>query len=176
VTFRAPDCFEPAIGWRVWTVTEDAGQLRLSSVLYPTVWPVRREFVAACAVHAPSGRAPHAVPHIRCGCGVHAAASVDGAASYFDGQAGTFGREIYRVIGSVSLWGSVVEGDRGWRSSHAYPQRLYVPARCPTAAARATAGEIALALTDYGVPVALLEAMTKRGICAELTRELRAAA
>jgi hypothetical protein len=31
------------------------------------------------------------------------------------------------VLGRVSLWGEVVECERGYRASHAYPAALYVP-------------------------------------------------
>jgi hypothetical protein len=32
-----------------------------------------------------------------------------------------------RVLGLVSLWGKVVECEQGYRASHAYPLRIYVP-------------------------------------------------
>jgi hypothetical protein len=63
------------------------------------------------------------------------------------------------VIGTVSLWGRVVECTRGWRGSHAYPNRIYVPAtRAPYWLRAERAEEVALALTDYDVPVELLDA------------------
>jgi hypothetical protein len=101
---------------------------------------------------------------------------VEDAASYFDGRGRSTLREVYRVIGLVSLWGSVVEGDRGWRASRGYPRRLYVPARCLGGASTVTAGEVALALTEYGVPVELLDGMTKGRVCTALGPGLRDAA
>lgn len=66
---------------------------------------------------------------------------------------------MHRVIGTVSLWGRVVECTRGWRGSYAYPKRIYVPAtRAPDWLRAERAEEVALALTDYDVPVELLEA------------------
>jgi hypothetical protein len=55
------------------------------------------------------------------------------------------------VIGTVSLWGDVLECERGWRAALAYPSRLFVPLGFPGAAERA------VGLEDYGVPVELLE-------------------
>ena len=34
---------------------------------------------------------------------------------------------VCRILGEVTLWGHVVETEAGWRASHAYPLRLYVP-------------------------------------------------
>jgi hypothetical protein len=175
VTAPAPDYADPFVGWRVWVVVEERGELRLASVLYPTVWPVRCEVVAACR---PGSEllGVHEIPDARCSCGIYAASSVEDAATYFDGRGAGTPREVYRVIGQVSLWGSVLAGGHGWRASHAYPSRLYVPARCLSGPSRLSAGSVALALTDYGVPVELLDGMTKRRVCAELASVLPRAA
>ena len=67
------------------------------------------------------------------------------------------------MIGTVSLWGRVVECTRGWRASRAYPSRIYVPQRPAPYWLRAERSEeIALGLTDYGVPVELLDAAAGR--------------
>jgi hypothetical protein len=53
----------------------------------------------------------------------------------------------------------VVECRRGWRGSHAYPKRIYVPVtRAPYWLREERADEVALGLTDYDVPVELLDA------------------
>src|SRR5204862_2748901 len=67
---EAPDYFEPTVGWRAWLVVQTPEGLRLSSVLYPTVWMPRQEEVAVCRPDA-TGRdlqdpPPHAAPHPRC--------------------------------------------------------------------------------------------------------------
>jgi hypothetical protein len=59
-----------------------------------------------------------------------------------------------RVFGRVALWGKVVECERGWRATRAYPSRIYVPA--DTRLGSADEVEIAAQLTEYGVPVELL--------------------
>jgi hypothetical protein len=55
----------------------------------------------------------------------------------------------------VALWGEVVEGERGWRASHAYPTRIYVPLRAGSD--HQEVNDIALDLAVYGVPVEVLD-------------------
>jgi hypothetical protein len=132
---------------------------------------VRSELVADCRAHG-----DHAVPHARCLCGVYGAKRLDASVSYFDGRGAGTPREVYRVVGEVALWGSVIEGEGGWRASRAYPRRLYVPSRSLAGSSAVTPGEVGLALIEYGVPVELLDAATKSGLCAELAPALADAA
>lgn len=168
----APDLFQPLVGWRVWLVVRDHGRLRLASVIYPTVWEPRREQVAVCRSSEPLPRvegrttrwrgAPHLSPHERCACGIYASKSVAHAASYFDGFGPSGEEPMFRVIGQVQLWGQVIEAERGFRASHAYPSRLYVPAVSLNGAVGANPLEVARDLADYGVPVEVVDAFTKR--------------
>src|SRR5204863_5020235 len=68
---------------------------------------------------------PHPVPGAACSCGFHAAQDAADAFSYARGrdEPGT----LCRILGEVTLWGHVLETEGGWRASHAYPVRLYVP-------------------------------------------------
>jgi hypothetical protein len=83
---------------------------------------------------------------------------------------------LHRVLGRVALWGTVVECERGWRASRAYPAHLYVPSpRRPalfvlTGLRRPAlpAEEIALELAAYGVPVEIVECATVRGLAETL--------
>jgi hypothetical protein len=94
---------------------------------------------------------------------------------------------VHRVIGTVSLWGTVVEGERGWRASHAYPRRIYVPVPSRRAWLNPVGGlrrpalppaEIAYALAEYGVTVELVECSSLSELADTLTLRswLRAAA
>jgi hypothetical protein len=112
------------------------GQLRLRSVVFDTIWPAQDELVAVCNRAWQRIRVPllsrkerrHEIPHRRCSCGVHASNDVEVAASYLYLYDDVRQRHLCgRAIGRVSLWGSVVEGDLGWRGSHAYPQRIFLP-------------------------------------------------
>ena len=59
------------------------------------------------------------------------------------------------MIGTVSLWGKIVEAERGWRGGCAYPKEIYVPTREPRGRL-VDAEEIAVRLADYGVPMHIL--------------------
>jgi hypothetical protein len=124
-------------------VTESPAGLRLGSVLHDLVWPHGRPALAECRRDDDPFTLPlpvHPVPGAECNCGFHAARDAGDALSYARGrdEAGT----ICRILGEVHLWGHVLETEGGWRASHAYPARLYVPDP-----------EVAAALSAYGVPV-----------------------
>jgi hypothetical protein len=156
----APDYYEPTVGWRVWLVVADGGALRLSSVLYPTVWQPGQEMIAECNL-SPRLRRHHPPPVGECSCGLYAAMSLTDSISYFDGCGQNSRRSVYRVVGRVSLWGRVIEGERGWRASHAYPARIYVPERCLGGESSFSAETIAFALAEYRVPIEILDGRTK---------------
>ena len=135
------DSVEPVVGWKVWSVEHDGANTRLRSALYGDVWLPGHAAEARCPRPL---RTTHAAPFRTCECGIHAAKELGAWSHYLavgDGR---------RVFGRVALWGSLIEGEHGWRGEFAYPLALYVPARVPNAAA------VALGLTNYGVPVELM--------------------
>ncbi|TML30657.1 MAG: hypothetical protein E6G26_00095 [Actinobacteria bacterium] len=130
-------------GWRAWVVTDTAEGPRLGSVLHDLLWQPGGPVVAECRrdddpFATPIG--PHPVPAAECNCGFHAVRDPVDALSYARGrdEPGT----VCRILGEVVVWGHVLETEAGWRASHAYPARLYVPD-----------AEIAAALATYSVPV-----------------------
>jgi len=130
-------------GWRAWVVTETAAGLRLGSVLHDVEWPHGRALVAECRRDEDPFAAAvgaHAVPGAGCNCGFHAARDPIDALSYARGRDEP--NTVCRILGEVHLWGHVLETERGWRASHAYPGRLYV-----------TDAALASELSAYGVPV-----------------------
>jgi hypothetical protein len=165
----APDYTEPVIGWRVWFTRDAEGKTRLRSLFHDLCWPVREPLTAACLRRRlPFRRRDHLAPAASCRCGIYAT-SLDRVASYLE-PGWPPGRcdPGDPVVGRVLLWGSVVECEQGWRASLAYPERLYVP-RPSTTGRDSRAARVALDLTDYGVPVALLEFDVADDIIAELT-------
>lgn len=180
---HAPDLIEPIVGWRVWHVVERRGELRLCSPLYRTTWPLRQELIANCrhgvesmlAYDDPSpGR--HSPPQAGCACGIHAAQTAAQAVPYLTRFFRRRDDVLHRVVGRVSLWGRVVECERGWRGSLAYPAFIYVPAPTsrpfplPRGLPRPSLPpeEIALALAAYGVPVELLGCATAVDVASSL--------
>jgi hypothetical protein len=165
---RAPDYFEPLIAWRAWLVVAEGEEIRLSSVVYRNSWPPRCELEASChrRVFSLPGiwrkkSTGHSAPAEKCRCGIHGAIEADHAASYV---ANDLWQDeplrwpiLHRAIGRVSLWGTVVECKDGWRASHAYPQRIYLPKRGQLDEPPARLGELVSALSGYGVPVELID-------------------
>jgi hypothetical protein len=167
---RAPDFVEPLEAWRVWKVVRRDSVFSLGSVVQRTVWPAGEALVAECLSGSRLSRllrrrkARHDSPDVGCQCGIYAA-GLETVGQYaadapFSG--------VSRVLGQVALWGTVVECERGYRASYAYPTRIYVPADAGEQW-RIGWDEVALGLCRYGVPVEPLAARA-----AEATRFLAA--
>ena len=169
---EAPDFVEPFQGWRVWRVVRHAGDYRLGSVVQPTLWPAGEPLTAECLAHRlvlPLRRKRrHDAPEPCCECGIYAAA-LERIGQYV---AEAPCRGVARVLGQVALWGTVIECERGFRASHAYPSRIYVPADAGDPW-RVGWEEVALGLCRYRVPV---EALASRAADATLLLAARQAA
>jgi hypothetical protein len=104
-------------------------------------------------------------PVASCRCGIYAIGDPRPLGAYFDTN------HVRRcglqwVIGRVFLWGTIVESQRGWRASHAYPKHLFVPLAKHN---RSKADEIGRQLERYGVPVELLDATITPGLLQKLS-------
>lgn len=126
------------------------------------MWPAEAELSAGCnrawtrlRAHLPwCGEVEHDVPVSRCSCGIYATNDPDLAAEYLYLYSEVLQPHVlYRAIGLVSLWGSVVEGESGWRATFAYPKRILLP----RSARRSDVEAVRAGLHDYGVPVEILE-------------------
>jgi hypothetical protein len=151
---RAPDFVEPLRAWRLWEVEIVDAAPRLRSLYRRCFWPVGVPLEARCHAHRLRLRrkARHDAPAAPCTCGIYAVPFEFIPKLALDGGLPP-GRSL--VIGTVSLWGDVVECERGWRAALAYPTRLFVPRRvCPDME------ETAAGLEDYRVPVELIDAGT----------------
>lgn len=157
---HAPDLVEPLLGWRLWRVGERTdGTAALVSIIRDVEWPHRCELDAGCL--APRlwwwpwrrGHREHRAPEQHCRCGIYAAAHVTEALAYLEICRGLGRRRPAAALGVVKLWGRVIECERGWRASHAYPARLYVLGTESSDPWRVAAG-----LAGYGVPVGVLDA------------------
>lgn len=103
---------EPIHAWRTWTLSgsRDGSQVRLLPIAGDgRPWPARSPASAACTRDR-----SHRVPELDCTCGLHAMHDPDLLRRTRDPAA----------IGSVALWGQVVEHAHGFRAEHGYPQRL----------------------------------------------------
>jgi hypothetical protein len=169
----APDAIEPTTGWRAWDVIELDGALRLCSLAFWSVWLPRREVTATCRRShvdaALTGLPPHPAPEPRCTCGIYATLTAAQVLAFSRGVRRRLDT-VHRVVGAVSLWGTVVECEGGWRGALAYPAAIFVPAARSRPLVRPRrlrrpqlpAGEVAVGLEDYGVPVEVVDAATDR--------------
>jgi len=103
---------EPVLAWRTWTLagSSDGSEVRLLPLFGERrPWPLQVPARGSC-----SRRGRHPVPGLDCTCGLYA----------------THGLEALRrsrdpaVLGTVALWGRIVEHAAGYRAEYAYPQRL----------------------------------------------------
>jgi hypothetical protein len=147
----APDYVEPLCAWRLWEVEDVDEAPRLRSLYRISFWPVGAPLEARCEAQRLrlSRRPRHAAPTETCTCGIYAAPFELIRKKLAIDQGRPPG--CFLVIGTVFLWGDVLECERGWRAARAYPGRLFVPLGFPGAAERA------VGLEDYGVPVELLD-------------------
>lgn len=156
-----PDFIEPFEGWRVWRVGMWQGRIVLKSLFSGTVWEPAVPLIACCTGVQRVRWRPwrlqstgHAAPALGCRCGIYGVRTVAAARPYIDCT--PFPYRDDRVIGRVALWGDVVEGDLGWRASHAYPVELFLrdPATERFGFYRRThVEEVLQALEAYRVPV-----------------------
>jgi len=116
-----PDSPVPLVGFRIWGVVQSPSGPRLQSASSgfsggTTLWTPYQAFGASCLAARDCGAAPNPAHN----CGVHSFRTLDDALRW----AGDIARVRPVVIGTVRLWGKVVESVRGWRAELAYPNRL----------------------------------------------------
>ena len=100
---------EPIVAWRSWTLHRSADGPRLRPIGDSNrVWPIRERASAICP------RRIHDAPGFDCRCGLHATRSPDLLRRARNPA----------VVGTVALWGRIVEHEHGYRAAFAYPQRL----------------------------------------------------
>jgi len=115
---QEPDLvLEPVIGWRMWRLRRrPGGALLLESPTRPHPWLPKEPSSAECPLTVSRGRSPHE----GCACGLYAASSperlrVSGVPLAGPGCS---------VVGTVAMWGRVIEHETGFRGELAYPDRI----------------------------------------------------
>jgi hypothetical protein len=158
---EVPDFVEPIEVWRVWRVVVDERGSWLGSIVKPTIWPSGDAFVAECLHAGPVGRwverrrgGAHSAPASDCSCGIYGAGLPQLRPYLADSP---MDARATRVLGQVALWGTVIECEHGFRASHAYPRRVYIPSDLSSKAGRHR-DALASGLEAYGVPIRILPA------------------
>ena len=117
-----PDCISPIVGFRAWTWDTKG----LKSLCGPR-WHPGLALAARCRASVVVGTIvgrteaaddAHDAPQARCTCGVYAAKSLELLRKNRYDSCG--------IYGEVSLWGTVVEHELGWRAQFAYPKSLFL--------------------------------------------------
>jgi hypothetical protein len=116
----APLSIEPVIGWRTWSIGWNGDGAYLASPMQVYDWQPMQPNRARCRSHF--GRQ---LPNLGCGCGFYAVSHLQrlpvAVASGFS----------IGAVGSVAMWGRVVEHTAGYRGQLAYPDRIrLVCGRC----------------------------------------------
>ena len=115
-----PLSIEPVIGWRTWSIELKGDGVCLTSPMQDYEWQPMQPNRARCRSHF--GRQ---LPNLGCGCGFYAVLHLQrlpmAVASGFS----------IGAVGSVAMWGRVVEHTAGYRGQLAYPDRIrLVCGRC----------------------------------------------
>lgn len=113
VTPRVPDLVQVITGWRGWKLKDGL----LGALGVDATWPAREALRATCKSGSSES---HLAPAWSCNCGVWAFKDMDGLIAALSGNYSV------DVIGSVSLWGRVIETENGYRAQYAYPSELWL--------------------------------------------------
>ena len=114
--FNAPETklfVEPFTGWRGWNWN---GSNLLS--LNGEVWKPQDELHAACR----GGYGGHDAPHPNCSCGIFSMKELGDLERHVRHRNA---RNV--VIGTIKMWGNIIEGSKGYRAEYAMIDSLYVP-------------------------------------------------
>lgn len=114
ITAHIPDMVEVITGWRGWSLRSGL----LGALGTDAIWPAKQLLRAACKN---GSNESHLAPEWNCACGIWAFKDLDRLAAAI----GTSYSAV-KVIGSVSLWGKVIETENGYRAQYAYPSELWL--------------------------------------------------
>jgi len=132
---RVPDLVGTITAWRGWKIADG----KLCALGMTGIWEPKKIVKAVCS-KAPASS--HDAPTKDCKCGYWSFRTMELLQQALDPYATSV-----QVIGSVELWGKVVECENGFRSEFAYPKELWLLEE----------GLEHLSWT-YGVPVRQIEA------------------
>lgn len=116
---------EPIEGWRAWRLRRTEDGLRIAPTTPRPDWEPGVPIHATCSgahtreymIYNPELAEFHRSPEPGCTCGIHAMKDPRRLRRSRPGK--TAG-----VIGTVAMWGRVIEHTKGWRAEFAYPARL----------------------------------------------------
>ena len=112
IAVRTPDYVGTLTMWRGWTISDD----KLYAIGTSHAWEPRKAERATC-----KNCGTHAAPAKECTCGYWGFKTIEllqeALVPYIDSV---------KVIGSVEIWGKVIECANGFRAEYAYPKELWL--------------------------------------------------
>ena len=132
---------EPVVAWRAWRLSMRRGQPRLRPIRDARAWRPLLPTTATCG-----HRRLHRAPALQCTCGLYAMKDAEPLQRAPSPAA----------IGTVALWGRVVEHELGYRGEFGYPQRVrLVCPECLWWPASQASNAHAVAVLPHGAAVPL---------------------
>ena len=108
---KMPDYMHTLTAWRAWGC---AGSW-LMGLGYDTFWEPRKAQKSRCV------KGTHDSPQFNCSCGFWSFKSLDMLTDHLSKYTGST-----VVVGTVEIWGRVIECENGFRSEFAYPKELWL--------------------------------------------------
>jgi hypothetical protein len=108
---KSPDYVHTLTAWRGWDVKNGM----LDGLGVSSKWQPKRADSAFCKNNT------HAAPQMNCGCGYWSFKTFD----FMKSTLKSYMNNV-KVIGSVEIWGRVIECSNGYRSEFAYPKELWL--------------------------------------------------
>lgn len=96
----------------------------LRSHTYQEFWPIGKVLTAACRDFSPAG--PHDSPGLIHECGIHGVKTRAQLVPWIPSYS-----SVIKLYGKVSLWGTVIDHEEGYRAQYAYPYAIYVDLSTP---------------------------------------------
>lgn len=125
----SPDRFsqEVVLAWRNWKVDTkilEKGHIWMHSLFNKECfWFGYTPLTAYCKYAPKNTRDNHKSPRLHCECGIYGHKEIEPAYNY----ARTTVKQCSVVFGQVSLWGRMIECEKGWKAEYAYPYSFIVP-------------------------------------------------
>jgi len=109
---KSPDYMHTLTAWRGWAIYAHT----LCSLGVDAQWEPKKATKVRC-VHK-----SHHPPQMTCTCGFWSFKSLDLLTQALNGGYA----DVVKVIGTVEIWGRVIECEKGFRSEYAYPKELWL--------------------------------------------------
>lgn len=117
IAARVPDVIGTLTAWRGWKLANG----KLCALGMSGIWEPKQAVRSVCSSKIKLKPDGHEAPARRCNCGYWSFRSLD----LLKKALGPYASSI-QVLGTVEIWGKVVECENGYRSEYAYPKELWL--------------------------------------------------